>query len=113
MNDKCRDVNILNTPVKPLQHCGLWTTVQGILVRCAAAVSGTMRVTEQLSTPPFTQVKHNISRRILHSGISVYCCCRFFAPVRALHVAGCFCCIGFPPMPTTQFHERGLALQAS
>lgn len=52
MNGKCRDVNILNTPVKPVQLCGLWTTVQGVLVRSAAAVSGTLRGKRQLSTPP-------------------------------------------------------------
>ena len=91
MNGKCQDVNILNTPVKPVPHCGLWTTVQGILVRGATAVSGTMRRKRQLSTPPFTQVKHNISQRILHSCVSVYYCRCFFAPARALHVAGCFC----------------------
>ena len=91
MNGKCRDMNILNTPVKPVQNCGLWTTVQGVLARRMAAVSGTMRGKQQLSTPPFTHVKYNISQRILHSRVSAYCCRCFFAPARALHVVGCFC----------------------
>ena len=59
-------------------------SVSGLICAVSSAI-------KKRSTPPFTNVKCNISQRILHSRVSVYRCRCFFAPARALHVAGCFC----------------------
>ena len=88
MNGKCRDVNILNTPVKPVQYCGLWTTAQGVLVRRATTVSCTMRGKRQALTPPPLRTL-SIIFYIAASAFTAVAV--FFAPARALHVAGCFC----------------------